>query len=337
MSLRAPCLLAAALSLAGCPPTPGVDDDDSADDAYCEQVDSDPGVGPSGYPMDGWGWQRDGLVAETELATEHLDGWISPAIVDDHGTLHLWATRKLGLEHTMFHATATQWGQWSALEPTTGLGEESQAYPSVVRGGDGFRMWFGSGSVDLATSADGVDWTIEQAMVLTAGGEGDFDDLSVLYPAVAQGEDEMLMLYTGFDGATFRIGEAASTDGGFTWSKRGVVVEPGAVADFDNHAVAQTSLALRGSGWKAWYGGYDTSQSDPGPYRIGLVSRRYSDDAQWEKQGLTLDLSEEGSDAWSTRDPAVVWFDGAWRMVYAGLAPDGHHRLLSATSLACTP
>ena len=51
--------------------------------------------------------------------------------------------------------------------------------------------------------------------------------------------------------------------------------------------------------------------------------------------GLTLDLPETGLDAWSTRDPAVIHHDGAWRMLYTGMAPDSRYRLMSATSTVC--
>ena len=326
------------LPLLGCPPASDDDDSNVTDDddaAECDAVDLDAPEGPSGYPMDGWGWVSEGLLLEPSEPDEATDGFLSPAVVEADGTLHLFITHKSGPTHTLLHAAADTWGDWLDPRPVAGLpDDEMQAYPTVIYEDGLLKLWLGSGSVDHYTSAHGDDWTLVGEHVLTAGDAGDFDDLSLLYPSVVAIDDGYVMLYTGFDGAVFRIGRATSTDG-IDWAKDAAspVIVPGDGDDFDNQAVAQTALARAGSGWLAWYGGYDTSQSNPGPYRVGLATS--DDGVSWQKAGVSLDLSADGLDAWSTRDAAVAFHDGAWRMVYTGMAPDSRYRLMSATSAVC--
>lgn len=329
-------LLLLLVGLLGCPPA--VDDDDLPDDddaLDCDPVDAEPEAGPSGYPMDGWGWVSEGLLMEPADPGGGTDGYLSPAVVEIAGVLHLFVTHKSGTTHTLLHSASDTWGDWDTPQPVTGLDpDEMQAYPSVLFRNGLLRLWLGSGSVDHYTSTDGDDWTLVAEHVLTAGDTGDFDDLSLLYPSVVTDDAGYAMLYTGFDGAMFRIGRATSEDG-VVWVKDDAspLIEPGAADEFDNHAVAQTALVRAGGSWRAWYGGYDTSETDPGPYRIGLATS--DDGVSWNKAGVSLDLSADGDDAWSTRDPAVIHHDGAWRMVYTGMGTDARYRLMTATSTTC--
>jgi hypothetical protein len=113
------------------------------------------------------------------------------------------------------------------------------------------------------------------------------------------------------------------------------VVEPGASTDFDNAATAQPHVQRAFGRWWMWYGGYDTSHSNPGPYRIGSASS--ADGVVWDKHGVAVDLSPKGSDAWSTRDPALVVAAGRWLMLYVGLGDDRRYRLHRAASDVCAP
>jgi len=328
-------LLLPLFALLGCPPA--LNDNDLPDDddfLDCDPVEAEPGDGPWGYPMDGWGWVSEGLLMEPGAAGGG-DGYLSPAVVEADGVLHLFFARKQGTTHILLHSDSEVWGGWDTPRPVSGLDpDEMQAYPTVVYEDGLLKLWLGSGSVDHYTSADGDDWDLVAEHVLTAGEAGDFDSLSLLYPSVAATDDGYAMLYTGFDGGSFGIGRATSIDG-VDWVKdpASPLIETGAADEFDNHSVAQTALVLDGSRWLAWYGGYDTSQGDPGPYRVGLATS--ANGASWIKQGVSLDLSDDGHDAWSTRDPAVIHHDGAWRMVYTGMGTDARYRLLTATSRVC--
>jgi len=97
--------------------------------------------------------------------------------------------------------------------------------------------------------------------------------------------------------------------------------------------VAQSALVLEGGTWLLWYGAYDTSLTNPGPYRVALATSR--DGLAFEKHGLTLELGEAGPEAWSTRDPAVLRTSEGWLMIYSGMGDDGRYRLMRATSRTC--
>ena len=188
-------------------------------------------------------------------------------------------------------------------------------------------------NIEYARSSDGVAFA-PQGTALTPGEGGAFDSLSVLYPAPLVALDQLALLYTGFDGQTYTIGSVNSSDGGESWQRpaQGELLANGLPEDWDNAAVAQPLSVKSGQTWMFWYGGYDTSLTNPGPWRVGAAQQAGS---AFGKVGVSLPLSESGHDAWSTRDPAVVpWGDG-WLMVYAGMGDDGIYRLLRATSDVC--
>jgi predicted GH43/DUF377 family glycosyl hydrolase len=292
----------------------------------CVPVDPDPGLTSEGHPADGWGWSL-GTSVFADHGASAGDGDLAPALATtDDGLLLLFA-RKNGLEMQLMRARWTVDG-WSDPEPVGDIPPSFALYPALAEDDAGYRLWVGSGSFDAWSSADGDAWRLDQAGVLRAG--GDFDSLSVLYPSVARDGAEWRMLYTGFDGRTYAIGEAVSDDG-LEWSKRGAVIEL-RVDAWDNTAVAQPALVQGDSGWWSFYGGYDTSLTDPGPYRIGVAREGVG----WEPVGVSVPLGGPGAlDAWSTRDPAVVRTGEGWRMVYAGLGEDGVYRLLEASSDSC--
>jgi predicted GH43/DUF377 family glycosyl hydrolase len=307
--------------------------DAGPEDAGCAApVGGEPG--PSGYALDGWNWQKQGLLLESPGAAA-MDGYLSPALVEAWGKLHLYFARKVGVEQKILHSESADGLSWSAPQEVTGLGDGSvSTAPSVLFDGRKLRMWLSSGSFDLAESEDGVAWTVVAEQVFSASGGAGFDSLAVTYPSVVREGDGYALWYTGFDGRGYAIGRATSADGiVWTRSPESPVLQVGARGEFDNTAVAQARVLRGESGYRMWYGGYDTSHTNPGPYRIGLAES--ADGIAWSKRGVSVDLGAEGFDAYSTRDPAVIFWQGAWRMVYVGMGTDYRYRLLWARSETC--
>jgi predicted GH43/DUF377 family glycosyl hydrolase len=274
------------------------------------------------------------VVLEDQGAASQ-DGYIAPAALVVNNTLHLWVSRKLGLQHRIVHTTSSDGQSFPAPEPTTGLeGGDIIAYPSVIHDGTRFLLWYGSGTIDFAESLDGVAWTMKGKGVLKPGEAGAFDSLTLLYPNVLSTAAGYVMYYTGFDGQAFSIGRAESTDG-LAWDKSPstAVLGRGEPTAFDNHAVAQPCAVVAGSRVLLWYGGYDTAKSNPGPYRIGFADS--VDGKTFQRLGVTLDLASSGVEAWSTRDPAVVRWKSEWWMAYSAMGDDGRYRIAIATSNTC--
>ena len=296
------------------------------------------GTSPDGYPLDGWLWERHGVLWEPPAGTGSGAGDLAPSLVAVGPALHLFFTRKAGTTHRIHHASSPDGVAWTVGDvPATGLGDDAVvAYPAALHEGGRFRLWYGSGSIDLAESLDGDAWTLVTESVLRVGASGAFDGLSVLYPAILHDADGYRLYYTGFDGAQLAIGRADAADGvAFTRAQTTPVLERGAAADPDNHAVAQPCAVRAGAVVLLWYGAYDTAQSNPGPYRVALATS--ADGLAFTKRGVTLDLGASGADAWSTRDPTVLRTADGWLMVYAGIGDDGRYRLMRATSRTCAP
>jgi len=299
----------------------------------CRAVDPDPDPGPSGYPMDGWTWTPHGVVLEDPAAAA-FDGYLAPALLVRDDVLHVWWTKKTGLDHRIWHATSEDGIAFGEVAPVTGLDDGTVvAYPSVVVVDERFWMFYASGSIHLATSDNGVDWADTGVQVLGPGAPGAFDTVSLLYPSVLHEDGRFTMYYTGFDGQTHAIGRACSVDGE-TWERSAeAALVHGGPGAFDNRAVAQPAVLSGKDGLWLWFGGYDTSQTDPGPYRVGLASS--TDGGVFDKRGVTWDLTPDGPEAHSTRDPSVVrWQDRVW-MAYAGMGEDNRYRILTASSDNC--
>jgi hypothetical protein len=300
----------------------------SAEPARCRAPDPD------------WRWRKLGAVIGLPEAERAGDGVLTPALVEHDGALHLWFTQKTGVDHVLFHSESRDGGETFATpSPATGLGEgRVNAYPTVWRENGAFKLLFGSGSIKLATSDDGVHFTLAPSSVLSASFAADrFDALSVLYPNRVSDEARFgaVLFFSGYDGRHVRIGRAVEqADGRFAVDPPRPVVDLGAADEFDNAAVAQPHVQRAFGQWWMFYGGYDTSHTNPGPYRIGSASS--ADGVVWNKHGVAVELSESGSDAWSTRDPALVPWPGGWLMFYVGLGDDGRYRLHRAASDVCS-
>jgi predicted GH43/DUF377 family glycosyl hydrolase len=88
-----------------------------------------------------------------------------------------------------------------------------------------FKAWFTGYDgnfmrIGYATSANGITWTVDNANapVLNTGTTGSWDYLGVAFPTVIKDNGIYKMWFSGYDGTTWRIGYATSTDG-INWTK----------------------------------------------------------------------------------------------------------------------
>ena len=102
-------------------------------------------------------------------------------------------------------------------------------FPTVLRTADGYTMFYSGldpahrdgGSIGLATSTDGIEWTKADAPIVEPGLCGGFDDRAIHQPRVVEQPDRLVMAYAGYAGpleSRASVGYADSIDGGLTWS-----------------------------------------------------------------------------------------------------------------------
>ncbi|MGE0451982.1 MAG: hypothetical protein AB7O37_07720 [Vicinamibacteria bacterium] len=146
---------------------------------------------------------------------------------------------------------------------------------SVLHDGARYRMWYTGWSgedrhlgkglfervghrIGLASSPDGRRWTKQRGDAglgaVLAGGPG-ADALGVGRPAVLLEDSRYLMWYEGYDGATWRIFSAASSDG-VRWLKRGVALGPGVAPALDADGARCPVVVRRGGRLELWYQGW---------------------------------------------------------------------------------
>ncbi len=293
----------------------------------CAPADADPEPTPEGHPSDGWRWTKQGALFEDSESLSYGEGDLAPCLVDTGDGLHLVFTRQRGLDQDLWVSTSDDGVSWTDPVAATGLPEGSAGYSALAWRQDAYALWYGSGTIEWARSTDGV--AFEPQGTALSPGDG---QLSLLYPAITALGDSLWLHHSAFDGATYSIQIAASEGLGTDFTDPVTVLEA-SPSSWDNAAVAQPASAIHGQDWNLWYGGYDTSLTNPGPWRVGLaVGTAWSDPVSI---GVSLPLSETGPDAWSTRDPTVIpWGDG-WLMIYIGMGDDGIYRLMSATSDVC--
>jgi hypothetical protein len=195
-----------------------------AEDASLEALSdglSDPGAFPTSVFADGDGW----VMYYTGVLAPQREGW------------EVWRATAPGPD-----------GPWKAGEepvlrrgPAGAWDAGSLDFPSVVRTDAGYLMLYAgvstiqreTGSIGLATSADGVTWTKRDDPTTTEAGHaesdpvarpglcGVFDARAVQQPRVVPRGDRLVLAYAGYAGALesrASIGLAQSEDDGQTWT-----------------------------------------------------------------------------------------------------------------------
>lgn len=286
-----------------------------------------------GHLLDGWVWKKTGRLFPVDpVPASARQGDFSPSVIKVEEGYRLYFARRRDEGATIWTSKSSDGVKWEAPVIVKGL-TGPNVVSAVYKDGE-IRLWFGTGSFATARSTDGVNFEDQVPRVVKNTDVGALGSLSILDAKVYSDEDGFKMWYTGFDGALLRIGTANSTDGIF-WRHDGLPVLEGTMGmDFDSKSVAAGPVLNINGLWHMWYSGYDISNSDPGPWRIGLATS--PDAKRWTRKGVSIALSPDGDDIWSTRDASVfVNQSGGLSMVYVGMSNQSHYRLLSASTQSC--
>ncbi len=207
-------------------------------------------------------------------------------------------------------------------------------YPCVLKVGDEWWMWYNgraddafTGSVGLATSADGVIWTKQNRgePVLAHGGPGSFDSTKVDHPTVLFFDGMFHMWYTAGDvGSRYKIGYAISPDG-TVWTRRNdgrPVLGPGAKDKFDDQVVLHPAVVRDEAGLlHMWYNGVGPQKS----FRVGHAISR--DGIEWERQNDGSPVLEPSGLGESEEDYVynvmVLLENGTYHMWYSTMLKTG--------------
>jgi predicted GH43/DUF377 family glycosyl hydrolase len=256
------------------------------------------------------------------------DGVSSPVVTRDGSAFVMFYAGHSGNVTEVGRATSTDGVTWTrAADPVLEVGSDWDSISllpgSIESRDDGtLRLWY--------AGSDGVHWRIGAAVsddagqsftrvegsdgwLFGTGSPGDWDDSAVHAPFVIDQDGTLDLWYGGFDGTTWRIGFATSTDDGFTWT-RGAndasdetpYVMQATTGRFDFSGVDRPVVWDDGEGFSAFYQGFDLALFRPG-LAAGLLPNVFYKEPRMPTAGDTLRFVSRRN----TEDLTAIPLDGA--------------------------
>lgn len=173
--------------------------------------------------------------------------------------------------------------------------------------------------VGHATSPDGIRWSKKAGdagagAVLGLGAAGQQDARGVAHPHVLKMGGEYRMWYEGYDGTTWRLFWATSSDG-INWTRQGLALGPGGATSRDHRGLRNPLVFSRKGKYELWYQGQSTAAPN------FHILRATSEDARtWTKLPGEVTLHPESPPTGSESilvDSALVLPDGAVQVFFA--------------------
>lgn len=159
-------------------------------------------------------------------------------------------------------------------------------------------------------------------MVVDRNIEGTYDVVNIAGPAVIKDGSTYKMWYSGYDGTSWRILYADSSDG-LTWANHQMVIDKNTEGVYDTDSAHVPYVIKEGSLYKMWYSGRD-STTWRGLYAESLNG------TTWSGHQMVVDVNQEGTyDVNHALTPTVIkdgsvykmWYmafgAAAWRILYA--------------------
>jgi hypothetical protein len=206
------------------------------------------------------------------------------------------------------------------------LMKEDATYKLWYTGWNGQTEHVGSGiskkvnyRIGYAASPDGIRWTkatggAGAGAVLGLGAPGELDAKGVAHPHVLKIGTNYRMWYEGYDGNTWRLFKAASTDG-VNWSKQGVALNPGNSGSLDARGLRNPMVIQRKGKYELWYQGQ--SNSAPNYHVLRATSTNAT---AWTKVSGQITLHPDTPVSGSEQilvDSAIVQADGSVQVFFA--------------------
>ena len=142
---------------------------------------------------------------------------VSTAVVRAEGKYLLYYSGDSGSGYKVGLATSSDGKTFLKFAGNPIISDGANA--SVIRDGQGFRMWYvGEGGIRHATSTDGRYWNKDPAGLVLANGTAGAWDAAFRHVNVMREGDTYKMWYSGGNGDDVRIGYATSPDG-LRWTR----------------------------------------------------------------------------------------------------------------------
>jgi predicted GH43/DUF377 family glycosyl hydrolase/DNA-binding MarR family transcriptional regulator len=261
-------------------------------------------------------WIKQGVAVENRDVYDFFFAK-NPNVMNDNGMYKMWYAGWNGNKVRILYATSTDCVNWekSQYNPVIDVGlpgapdDTHVDVPKVIKENGMYKMWYsGNDSTDdrlmYATSFDGINWT-KHGVVLP--------DLGVRPNTVMKDGSIYKMYYQILDGGHWRIYYATSNDG-ISWTKQGLVLDISDPGELDDMHVSGASVIKESNSvYKMWYSGHHVNER----YRIFYATSLNG--IEWTKQGLAIDLGDQGDkDENGTAYPNVIKdVDGHYKIWYS--------------------
>lgn len=200
-----------------------------------------------------------------------------------------------------------------------------------------WRMWYsgsayspgGDNNVGIANSGDGRNWTRYAGNpVLSNGGPGTIDADDAQGGKQIEVGSTVFYYYSCNPGGYYNVCLATSTNGGYSWSKVGTVINR-SVSGWDTQVVADPAPVLTQDDFYVFYSGYQS-----GMPQIGRVSASFKgatltghldllgpdpDLINFVKDAGNPRLSNQAGTYYATflSQPMIVWMNSKWTMYFS--------------------
>jgi beta-1,2-mannobiose phosphorylase / 1,2-beta-oligomannan phosphorylase len=232
------------------------------------------------WSTDGINWtqSRDKPVLYAQDEDQHL---VLPKVIVDGDTLRMWFGGGNVLvpgQVNIRYAVSTDGINWNrypepVIKPTKPWCKDGVLPGGVIKENGVYKMWFSGGighygypttalkwSVGLATSPDGIHWTLSDEPLLRHGSGSDFDLNAANCATVIKSGSGYEMWYCGWRSGTAaappsgKIGYAASVDG-IEWEKyeRNPVLRADSATSSFGNAFLEPCVLFDGKQYRMWF------------------------------------------------------------------------------------
>ena len=235
--------------------------------------------------VDGVNWEKyfgNPVVDLGDGGDWDASGVVGPSVLFDGVSYKMWYGGYDGSHYQIGYATSSDGVNWTknAYNPVLTYGEVGSwdSYDvgslNVIFNEGNYEMWYlgyeGTNRlIGYATSSNGINWTKYSGNpVLETGASTAWDGLIVTCPIVVFNADIYELWYSGYDGTSWGIGYAKSSDGA-NWTKctDNPVLKNGVTGEWNSNKILSSAILYNGTSYKMWYMGNDGTND-----RIGYAT-----------------------------------------------------------------